>query len=533
MQQFTEKYTDQIVGILSGFDRLVFRGSLRRLNYGHWDRALGALVARGMEEYLWQNKILFKHYAQHVKQVSERLKQASLKSYRERNLPVIFLRSSQVDKEKLARRVAEEKQIRSGPVCALSSLEPSPTFEHRGKNIIRRQRPCGVLYHYQIHPEVGWMYARIQTWFPFNVQIGLNGREWRARQMARAGLSYHQQGNCLVGMEDYPRAQALLDQQLKTNWAKLCDGLAEQLNPIHESVFEQYSASYYWTCHQSEWATDIVFRDAAFLKRLMRILVPHGMLSFSSRDVLRYFSKRVNRTGAIPASFNGDLQMNLKEYREGERVKYCLEGNSSKFYDKLYSAKGNVLRAAETTINRVSCLREYRPKEGGPKQDLQWRPLRKGIAGLHRRAEISQKVNERVIQALASVDDSRRVEELTAAIQQPVIGKKRRVRALRPWGDDKALLAAINHGDFLIHGFRNRDLQRLLYCTPATSDTECRRRSAAISRKLGMLKAHGLIRKIQHTHRYQVSKEGQIILVAVLTTARTTLQQINQLQVAA
>ena len=51
--------------------------------------------------------------------------------------------------------------------------------------------------------------------------------------------------------------------------------------------------------------------------------------------------------------------------------------------------------------------------------------------------------------------------------------------------------------------------------------------------KTRLLKAHGLIRKIQHTHRYQVSKEGQIILVAVLTTARTTLQQINQLQVAA
>ena len=121
--------------------------------------------------------------------------------------------------------------------------------------------------------------------------------------------------------------------------------------------------------------TDIVFRDAAFLQRLMAILVPHGMLSFSSSDVLRYFWKRVNRTGALPASFNGDLQINLPEYRDGKRV---------------------------------NGLREYRPKEGGPKQDLQWRPWRKGIAGLHRRAEISQKVNARVIQSLASVDDSRR-----------------------------------------------------------------------------------------------------------------------------
>ena len=232
--------------------------------------------------------------------------------------------------------------------------------------------------------------------------------------MTREGLCYHdQQGNCLVGIDDDPRAQALLDQQLKTDWAKLCDGLAEPLNPIPETLFEPYPATDYWTCHQSEWATDIVFRDAAFLQRLMAILVPHGMLSFSSSDVLRYFWKRVNRTGAPPASFNGDLQINLPEYRDGKRV---------------------------------NGLREYRPEEGGPKQDLQWRPWRKGIAGLHRRAEISQKVNARVIQTLASVDDSRRVEELTAAIQPPVIGK-RRVRALRPWGDDQDLLAAINHGE--------------------------------------------------------------------------------------
>ena len=327
------------------------------------------------------------------------------------------------------------------------------------------------------------MYARIQTWFACNVQIGQNGREWLARQMTREGLCYHdQQGNCLVGIDDDPRAQALLDQQLKTDWAKLCDGLAEPLNPIPETLFEPYPATDYWTCHQSEWATDIVFRDAAFLQRLMAILVPHGMLSFSSSDVLRYFWKRVHRTGALPASFNGDQQINLPEYRAGKRV---------------------------------NGLGEYRPKEGGPKQDLQWRPWRKGIAGLHRRAEISQKVNARVIQSLASVDDSRRGQRESGGVNRrhPATGHRPEAAgaALRPWGDDQDLLAAINHGDFLIHGCRHRDLQRLLYCTPATSDTECRRRSATIGRKLGLLKAHGLIRKIQHTDRYQVSKEGQTI----------------------
>jgi hypothetical protein len=320
---------------------------------------------------------------------------------------------------------------------------------------------------------------------------------------------------------------------LQMDWARFLGGLAEPLNPIHEDVFANYPTDYYWTCHQSEWTTDVVFRDAPFLKRLMSVLVPHGMLSFSSHDVLRYFGKRVNQSGAIPAQFNGDLQTDLKEYREGERVKYCLEGNSVKFYDKLYSPMGNVLRVAETTINRVSPFREYRAKEGGPKDDLQWRPLRKGIAGLYRRAEISQAANERLMEALASVDDSRRVEELTAAIQKPGSWKKRRVRALRPWGDDQSLLAAINRGEFLLHGFRNRNLQNLLYSKEATSDQERRRRSAAISRKLALLRAHGLIRKVPRTHRYQVTGDGRTILVAVLTTARISLQQINQLQTAA
>jgi len=87
MQQFIEKYRERITGVLTGFDRLVFRGSLRRLNYGRWDESLGAVVAKGMEQYLWQNQILFKDYQQHVKRWSERVKDASLRPFRQGELP--------------------------------------------------------------------------------------------------------------------------------------------------------------------------------------------------------------------------------------------------------------------------------------------------------------------------------------------------------------------------------------------------------------------------------------------------------------
>ena len=210
-----------------------------------------------------------------------------------------------------------------------------------------------------------------------------------------------------------------------------------------------------------------------------------------------------------------------------------MNGNSAKVYDKAYSEIGSVLRGAETTLHRVQDFRAYRAKQGGPEEDLQGRPMRMGIADLHRRAEVSQKANDRWLNALASVDDSRSLEELTADIQKHTHWNGRRVRGLHPWAEDKDLLATINHGDFVINGFRNRDLQKWLYGAEAHSPIERQRRSAAISRKLRMLRAHGLIQKVPRTHRYQVTDIGRVIVVAVLTTARTSLNELNQLAKAA
>ncbi len=361
MQQFIDKYGKQIQGVVSGFDRLVFRGSLRGLNYGYWDQNLQAAVAIGMEQYLWHNQILFKEYLDHVKRVSQQVKRESEKVFEQQGRAVLYLRDSGADKDKIAREIAGKNGVQDGLVCAISTVEPSLSFEHRGTHMVRRMRPCQVVYHYQIDTEVGRLYARLQTWFPFHIQVGINGREWLARQMDKEGMKYRQQGNCFVWIEDYPRAQQLLEQQLQTNWAALLERFARQLNPQHEKIFARYPASYYWTCYQSEWATDIVFREAELLKRLMPLWVRHGMLSFSSADVMRYFGRKVNQSGTIPASFSGTLETDLKRRQQGERVKYQMNGNSAKFYDKAYSEIGSVLRGAETTINTGKGIRVYRP----------------------------------------------------------------------------------------------------------------------------------------------------------------------------
>jgi DNA-binding PadR family transcriptional regulator len=101
---------------------------------------------------------------------------------------------------------------------------------------------------------------------------------------------------------------------------------------------------------------------------------------------------------------------------------------------------------------------------------------------------------------------------------------------LRPFQtDDHALLKAVARGEFAIHGFRNRNLQRLLYPESQTlPERERRRRPAAVSRKLRMLRAHGLIQKVPKTHRYQVTAAGRRAIRAVLTMPQTSVSARNR-----
>ncbi|HEU5415809.1 MAG TPA: hypothetical protein VFW31_18730 [Candidatus Angelobacter sp.] len=90
--------------------------------------------------------------------------------------------------------------------------------------------------------------------------------------------------------------------------------------------------------------------------------------------------------------------------------------------------------------------------------------------------------------------------------------------------DDRSLLQAISQGQFTINGFRNRDLQALLYPIPTTSEQESRRRSAAISRKLRLLRAHYLIRKVPSSYRYQLTPLGRQIITAILAAGHAPVK---------
>src|SRR5438034_1858147 len=522
MYRFTTKYADRLVGTLSGFDRLVFRGTLRRLSF-----------VEGLQVYLSQRKVLLKEFGAHAHAVSERIKAACLAAATAEQLPVQYLASATASKEEVARTIARERGVTAGPICLLTSVEPFVGFDiyrNRGTQrleLVSRYRKCLHYYWYTLHPECGFLNVRLRTWFPFDVQICLNGREWLARQLDAAGLPYERHDNCFTDIADFAQAQALLDSQFGTDWPLLLEGLARTVNPLREELFGDFCPGYYWSTYQSEWATDLVFADPASLRRLYPLLVRHGMTTLGSPDVLRFLGRQVPAQGLVPGTIRAEVTSDVKRRAEGVRIKHRVNSNAVKAYDKAYTAERAVLRT-ETTLNNVSDLKVYRPKEGGPEAEKEWRPMRKGIADLQRRAQVSQAANERYLDALTSVDDGATLEERLRSVTAPATWHGQRVRALQPFAAaDMALLEGVSRGEFAINGLRNRDLRPLLYGDEsAVPPAEVRRRAGRVTRQLRLLRAHGLLQKVPHTHRYQITAQGREIITALLTARHTPIAQL-------
>ena len=211
----------------------------------------------------------------------------------------------------------------------------------------------------------------------------------------------------------------------------------------------------------------------------------------------------------------------------GCRIKHHMDSNSLKMYDKAYTEQGSLLRL-EATINNVKPFQSYRPKEGDPDGALAWRVMRRGVADMYRRSEVWQKALERYAAALASVDDSRRLQELTQDLERRTIWNGRPVRGLRLLGEDNGLLMAISRGEYSLNGFRNRDLHPTLWRDEATDPKQAKQRCACVSRKLRMLRAHGLIKKVSHTHRYLLTEHGRVVLTALSAAQSATVAQLSR-----
>jgi len=496
MHSFLKKHSTRITGSISCFDRIQLRGYLPF----RWGQAV--------ERFLDSQGVLYKDFKPFARQLTEDIIAHAHATAERTGRPLRHL-NGHFRKEDEAAAIARRDQITDGLVCIFTAVEPISTFCVRpGKNrphIQRDYRKGLCIYYYLIHAQLGPMYIRIQSWFPFIIQIGFNGHEWLARKLDQAGIAYQRIDNAFSSIGNPDRAQQFADHFAQKHWMFLLSALAKTVNPLLSGLF--YGMGYYWVIDQAEYATDIFFKDRASLKDLYQQLLRHASLSFSAEDVLSFLGRKLS------ASFQGEILNDLKKRWSGARIKHRMKENWIKMYDKA----GLVLRI-ETVINDPGEFKVYRTtthRDGT--QSTGWYPMPKGIANLYLYARVASMANKRYIHALAAVDDPAQSRKLLATLTRPAPYRGRNKRAINPaHPDDLKLFLAVMRGEHHIHGFRNRDILRHLHQRIPSDPNELKRLTRRVTSLLQLLYAHGLIKRAPKSRRYYITALGaQLMPLAI------------------
>ena len=277
MERFLTRHASRITGILSGFDRMLLRGTLRSIS-----------DVDGLDKFLSSQRVVYKDFASYVERLSDRLKTDAIARAAEAGRPYEYLASAKAKKEDRAREIQNRDRVTEGLVCVLSCVEPCHSFTIRRDRdakrlrLVRGERKCLHLYCYFLDADFGLMHVRLQTWLPFTIQVCVNGREWLARQLTKADVTFTQVDNCFTAIADVPRAQTLADDLIDWPWERWLRRLGYLVNPWVRSEGPRFH-DYYWSVRQREYATDVMFPDAAAVHAIYPALLRHGIEMFSQR----------------------------------------------------------------------------------------------------------------------------------------------------------------------------------------------------------------------------------------------------------
>jgi hypothetical protein len=199
---FEDVHRDRITGSLAMFDRMIFKGHLSAL-----------YKQDGARCFLWTQGVALKDFTDYAKTTTERIANNARKLVTDAGRPVISFdhvktRNRTQHKDDLAKSIAERDGISAVESCY--SFQVRKRYASGKLELFRRERKCLHHYLYLIDPEFGFMHVRMQGWIPYECQIYINGREWLARALDRAGIGYVRYDNSLLAIDDLHAAGAPL-----------------------------------------------------------------------------------------------------------------------------------------------------------------------------------------------------------------------------------------------------------------------------------------------------------------------------------
>jgi len=353
-------------------------------------------------------------------------------------------------------------------------------------------------YFYCVDADFGPFFLKFSSYFPYNAKLCINGNEWAKRQAAKAGIGFTALDNGFAACDDPAALQRICD---RLSAAKIDALLRKWLRLLpHPFTAADRAAGYRY---------DLSILQAEFSLTQMLDRPMSGRILFE--DVIRenldlgrpdkvglIFDRRIVRRGihATPGRFR------TRVLTEGVTPSLHVDYKHSKI--KQYHKEGRALRT-ETTINDTGDF-----------------GIGRRVCNLPALRQVGNTANRRLLDVERLPSDPTIGTDAFTAINTPAVIEGQRACAL-PFGAARtqALLAAIVVFHLLPHGFRARDLRAHLaplLGRPAESMT-----AGQLTYDLRRLRLHGLIQRIDGTHRYTVTDRGLRIAIYLTRVHRRLL----------
>ena len=490
MLPLVDRYQDRLKGCLQCFDRLIIWGTLPVVSH-----------AAGLADFLYKSGVPLTRYAEFASQLRDGLVAHIRQLAQEAGVEIEYLTSSRIRKEARIEAILQERGYHPGLVHIFEVTEPCRTFRiltggASGRPFLKPdQAKCKHFYIYFIDERFGLCHLRIPTWVPFLLQFYCNGHSWLAQELQREGIAFTQQDNAFVDCADWERAQQLADHFPTCELHDTLDALAERFCPVFKQLGQE---DYHWSLTQAEYATDLVFRSAAELRTLYDQLVRAAIHTVKAADIATFLGR------ALPQDPPEDIGSSLGVRLDGMRVRHQWGHQASV---KMYDKHGLVLRI-ETTVNDVSFFKHHREVvHHDGTSSLKLAAVRKTIHSLGVLAAILSGCNRRYLTFLASLEDPTAGIEGVERLAEPTREHGRTYRGFNLFSrSDLELFLAVARGEWVLRGFSNSSLRRLL---PGRS-------SAQVSRLLKRLRLQNLIQRLRRSYRYRLTPWGQRVAIAAL-----------------
>jgi len=486
----TEKYKEQITGIISCYDRVILQASLSQWGY-----------AEGMTSFAINNNIKIFDFPIFAQALRDSLNKNILSVAEKNNIQIEYIRRpSAFSKEANIQKIISEKNIRQGMVHIYSVLEPCLYYKpyyNKTTGLSSLRTKEGICLHYYIYfidKDYGLCFLRIPTYAPFRLQFYFNGHNLLAQKLKNKNLTYTMLDNSFLNIADFNEAQLLSDNLRVEDLHQFLNILSDRYLPF----LKKYNQLYRWSIMQAEYSTDIIFKNQTNFQLFYQDLIYKVTLSVKPDNISTFLGKKLSPV------YKGEIGNNFYNNRIlGTRIKHRKGGNYIKIYDKF----GTILRI-ETTVNSVTDFIHFRQidKKDGTKVNG-FAKMKKNIYSLYALGKILKSSNNRYLEFISAFEDNTQGNKNLLKVSEPVYSNDRSLKGFNFFNQfDLKLLLTISRGEFLINGFRNKDIREFL------SDVK----PATVSRILKRLLLHHMIKKVKNSYKYYLTKLGKIIISTAL-----------------